>query len=535
MNQDEEMEEIIRELLSLAGRKPLSKADLSRAKRLMVKLREMGFTNSQISDLTDGGWSEATVKLYTRGVTVKDPSPKADASKLLVEMVNRGLTLNDVELSISIKVDSDAKGVSLEDISSLLEEVKRSKVSVKDLLQIYGGLKDSGLSIIQLSQWLSYRSELEDAGFTLDGLKKVYEASKNYGSYIEVLEAINTYGSHKTIEAEVKRVTSEKEKLEKQVNEMNSVVKELEEKRAPLEEALRLYEELKNLGFDEEALKQLETSSEKYGGVKRVLEAVNTYTSLAELKSKVEEHEKKRVNVESELKTVQADHAHLQTVIAMCDTLLYKYRFSVPAMKEIYEMAKKYGEPIEVIKAIGRYGELKAIETELEKLSSKRGELESRVKELNKQLEGLRALSEEVKNTARGLLEPFTADIGKNVELLMQKFSEAFDTISTKYKEYAEELGELKADAGGLEEELRLARVLQALIKYPSEGEKYPLDYDILMLRGVMNHCRVKGVNPKVAPSEPIRSKYYFAREVELLDLVDWTMRGLITSQGPSR
>jgi len=32
----------------------------------MRRLRGMGFTNLEISRLTDGGWSEHTVKVYTR-------------------------------------------------------------------------------------------------------------------------------------------------------------------------------------------------------------------------------------------------------------------------------------------------------------------------------------------------------------------------------------------------------------------------------------------------------------------------------------
>ena len=40
----------------------------------MARLKEMEFTNKEISDLTNGSWSEPTIKLYTRGVGVKDPT-----------------------------------------------------------------------------------------------------------------------------------------------------------------------------------------------------------------------------------------------------------------------------------------------------------------------------------------------------------------------------------------------------------------------------------------------------------------------------
>jgi len=99
----EGLEDIVRELLSLAKRKPLKGEDLVRAKELMARLKEMGFTNKEISDLTNGGWSEPTIKLYTRGVGVKDPTPKENTLKILSQMVDEGLTLKDVEVATSIK------------------------------------------------------------------------------------------------------------------------------------------------------------------------------------------------------------------------------------------------------------------------------------------------------------------------------------------------------------------------------------------------------------------------------------------------
>ena len=174
MSNQHELEEIVGELLLLARRKPLKDRDLARARELLVKLKEMGFTNREISELTGGGWSEPTVKVYTRGVVVKDPSPKQNASSILSQTVGMGITLKDVEVAVSMKADLDAKGVGFEDVSTLLEEAKRSKVNIKDLLHMHRGLKDSGLSITQLSEALSYKAGLEEAGFTLESLKELY-------------------------------------------------------------------------------------------------------------------------------------------------------------------------------------------------------------------------------------------------------------------------------------------------------------------------------------------------------------------------
>jgi hypothetical protein len=53
------------------------------------------------------------------------------------------------------------------------------------------------------------------------------------------------------------------------------------------------------------------------------------------------------------------------------------------------------------------------------------------------------------------------------------------------------------------------------------------------MLNAVINHLIVKGVNPKVKAGDTISGKYYGIRssqEVELLDLIEWAMRGLKSS-----
>ena len=53
--------------------------------------------------------------------------------------------------------------------------------------------------------------------------------------------------------------------------------------------------------------------------MRSVIEAVNMYGSLAELRSELEKLEEKKLRVESELKKAEADRAHLQTIIGMCE------------------------------------------------------------------------------------------------------------------------------------------------------------------------------------------------------------------------
>jgi hypothetical protein len=140
-------------------------------------------------------------------------------------------------------------------------------------------------------------------------------------------------------------------------------------------------------------------------------------------------------------------------------------------------------------------------------------------------------VAEELKSSAKGLLKPLAEEIGRGVKTMEQKFTEAIDKISTSYEEYSRKLGELKSEAGKLEEELRLARIVSAIVKYPSEAKDTSLDYALLLQDAVAKLCSAKGVNPKVEAGDGLQSKYYFIPSqlgVELLDIIDWSRRGLL-------
>ena len=61
---DQDVVGIVHQLQDLAGKPPILPENLTRAKQLMRGLRQIGFTNMEVSELTNGGWSESTVKLY---------------------------------------------------------------------------------------------------------------------------------------------------------------------------------------------------------------------------------------------------------------------------------------------------------------------------------------------------------------------------------------------------------------------------------------------------------------------------------------
>jgi predicted nucleic acid-binding Zn-ribbon protein len=459
---DQRIEQVLRELRRLAGKKPLSQEDLNRAKVLMTTLRQMGFTNIEVSELTDGGWREPTVKLYTRGAKIDDPSPKKRATELLKQLVSKDLTLDDVERALSATRRLEEKGLSLDTVSSFLGDVERSKGDLTELLKTYGELRSSGLTIEQLGKILSYNVELETLGVTLEGLTAISQASKQHGRLDDVLKAIVTYGKLRSIEDSLTKLEGDKAEQEGAVIALTNDVKSLEDRKRKIEHALSLYDSLEGEGFGFDVLKGLKAVSDKYGGAGELLGAVNAYSNLAELQKEISKLQAEKTRVEAKLKGIEADHAHLQHVIQICETLLYKYGFSASAIETLHNVSRRYGGAFHVLEAIGKYNQLVAIESEIQKLSVKRAELESGVMELEKQAQSIRGLISELERSAASALGFLSAKLTEGAARLGEAFTNAIAGISSSFKNSQESLSKAYSDTLTVIEE-RLPTTLRTL------------------------------------------------------------------------
>jgi len=528
----EELEDAVRELLRLAGMKPLSSEDLKRAKELMRRLREMGWTNVEVSELTDGGWSESTVKPYTRGVKVKDRNPKGNVTSLFAELVSRGLSVEDVESVLSVGREIEARGVIFDDVAEVLEDSRKQGVDVEDLVGLCRDVKEAALTLPQIKELLSYRADLESLRITGEGIRDLLAMAKKIGPFNTVVKSIEEYGKLTAIQkervelsAEVERLTGEKVGLEKLLQELKNTLEKLRKQEADIKDTIEKYRYLVDAGFTDEVLSGLKETLSGFGKLEDALSAVNTYASLKEIQDEKEK-------VEADLKSVQAQYADLQHVIALSRELLYKYGFSVDSIHTLYDLAKKHGNLYEVMKAVGAYGDLKALRNEIEKLEATRSTVEEKVKEARAQLQEVRGISDEVKKSARGLLKPLSSEINRGVRSIETAFSKAMQGIESRYEvqirgleEYAERLGKLKAEAGRLEEDLRFARVIRAALVEPEIAKQYPIGYVEKLIEVAYRLCDIKEFNPKVgAPQEVVKSSetLFVTSKVRVKDLLYW-------------
>lgn len=429
-----EVEKIVSELLRLARQTPLPKEKQDRAKELMKMLREKGFTNKEISRVSQkggGGWSEATVKLYTRGSVVRDPSQKEKALALLVELLNRNLTLGDVENDLSIRKSIEEKGLTFD-------------------------------------EFLTYKSEFDALKFPLKEANLILEAAKQYGGHERVFEAIKEYGSLEGIRKEIRERQSEMSQLEKSNQDLREAKSKLEGEKRKIEDRLALYHKIEGLGFDYDSLAELMKATEKYNA-QEILQAVNTYLGIKDL-------QREKTDLESKFKKAQADHAHLQQVILLCDALLYKYGFSISAVESLRSITEKYGGSTEVLKAIGKYGELKELEDDIKDATSRKSRLESEREELDKQIEGKRATANELDASIKkslGLLSTATSESLRNLEKeTAGTLKNLAATIKNMSASFEDAVGSLKGASGKLLEEYT-AVIDSSMEKLLKAGEAY--------------------------------------------------------------
>lgn len=365
------VEELAVKLVNLANKPTLSKAENEEVRRSMKLLKKAGMTNQEISELTGGKWSESTIKGYTTGVKATDPSPWQDAVGLLNDLMSMGMCLNDVDTAVTIGKDLKSWGVTLEEVASFLLLADSSSTDLGTLLQQNKELKECGLSPKAVGEALSLVNELHENGLSLNSLPTLVRVAGSYGEPEKVLEAVSVYGSLGEIESEVSMARKELENLVAHEASLHQQMEGAQADLAELENLLRAYHKVSELGFGEEELVELSNLAERFGGPRAVLKGFRAYADYSEISDKVTKAKKEVNNVQARINELNAEYDHLKAAIGLCDSLIYKQKLGLDAIGTLVAIAKKYGEPMGVLKAVETYGNIKTMEDKVEELEGK--------------------------------------------------------------------------------------------------------------------------------------------------------------------
>jgi predicted nucleic acid-binding Zn-ribbon protein len=449
--------------------------------------------------------AQLNTQLYSRGTEVRDSTSKQASLNILAELVSSGLSLSDVQSVLILKRNLELARLTIENVSMLLKEATRVGLDIQLLVLLFDDLKRSmpQASIEDLANTLAYRDEVVRLGIVTPDLERIVKAARSYGNANEVLGSLNTFGSVKSMEESIAKLTSKKEELDARISSLRSDINDLESKKATIQNYLEEYDYLRSSGFDHPVLATLKKTCGQFGNSPgHVLDAVNTYANLINFQLEVEDFQETKKEEETKLKTAKEQNAHLQKVMDMSNTLLFDLQYSISGIEDLHELAKKYGRPERVYYAVSRYGDLTRIEEQVQSLLKKRAELESHIKELNIQLEGLRGHVESIKESARSSLQPLSAELSKMVQNGFEKITSVYTKQYADLKKESEEYAKRLAEAKIFEEEVNIARVVNSILKYPDEAKNLSIGYAQLFLDAAEKFCWAKGIDPKISLGE---------------------------------
>jgi len=378
------IEELVKKFVNLASKETLSKTEHVEARKLMCELKKSGMSNQEISTLSGGKWSESTVKGYTKGVKTENTSPWQNIAGLLHDVIKTGMGLDDLDTAVVIMEDLKERGVTLDDIAEILLTVDSASISLEILVQLAKTIKEGGLKPNDVTDTVEMKKRLEENGFSLDSLLALAKLAQTYGEPQKVIEAFSVYGSLSELKKEVEVTQDNLGELKAGVNSLEQKSQQAKTDLSGLEKPLQAYQKIFSLGFDKEELDNFVILSAKYGGHKAVLQALTLYVDYQEIMEKTGEAKSQLNTLQTETGKINVKYDHLKSAVTMCDSLLYTHNFGLDAIVSILAAAKKYGQPLNVLKALDTYGSLKLM---LENLEESRGKVHETEKLLH-QLEG---------------------------------------------------------------------------------------------------------------------------------------------------
>ncbi|MFC1506172.1 hypothetical protein ACFLQ6_03780 [Thermoproteota archaeon] len=435
----------IRELHSLIGKK--SSEDLRKAEQLMIELKKMGFTNTEISELTFNHWSEATIKRRTRGTKIDNPGPRTQAIELLNELIMNNLSLDDVKQVLIIKNNLDQKNITLNDLLTFLTDVQEFKIELRELLKTYEEARIKGLTPEQLGKIPYYMSELERIEISPTTIEKIHKTAETYGNSKQILEAITKFANLKQIEDNLTNIENETAAKQKIFDQLTQNIKILEEQKKKAEATLNIYHTLEGEGFDQNRLMNLKSITDKYGGIEKFLKTIDAFTNLLDIENSLTEIKNKKKNLESEYKQIKADHAHLQPAVKLCDELLYNYGFNIPALNTLLEISKQYGGIYKLMEAIGKYENITHLNSEIKSITDRKIALESNVKELQEQVSRKRSEVEELKTSITTTTNSISKQFINSTDKIAKTYETATETVASTLKIFQQDMTKTYTDS----------------------------------------------------------------------------------------
>jgi hypothetical protein len=433
------------------------------------------------------------------------PEERQERDTLLIYLRKKGYTRSEIRDIIGGRLNEDT-------IRKIISGVEPEESAIRDrMAQLLVDMIKADLGFDDITAALKIRNELPD-GVTVKQLASlVADVQQNPDAVGGVKGMVSMYSEMKA--------------------QQGLTFAQVKEFLVYQREIIRL------AGIQTMHLQKISEVAKKYrkGDINQLMDALSSFDSLESLKEEVKKEEdvieaatKKGHSAEKDAALAMTQYTHVREAIAICKEMISKYGFTTAAFNDISELAKKCGSPTEVLNVLAHYVSLTG---QIKMLSAQKTSLDSEVKSLQENASKLKAELEGIRQSIAGLLQPVSNEINK-------AYTDAINNITTTYqgqlralKGASEEYGERLGKSLALEEDLKFAKVINLIIKYPLEARELPLDYAIILLDAVKKMLVAKRIEVKIKTREAGMDKSvpFVGMEFEVKDLVEGARRALET------
>jgi hypothetical protein len=285
-------------------------------------------------------------------------------------------------------------------------------------------------------------------------------------------------------------------------------------------------------GIKVQHLQKISEVAKKYkkGDVNQLMDALSSFDSLELINEKLrrekellEEATKKRQTAEKDAKIAMAENTHLREAIAICKGLITRYGFTTAGLNDISELAKKCGNPTEVMNALAGYNDIKDH-------SAQKNRLSSEVKILQEDIEKLKGQQGAIRNSITGLLNPMSNEITKAFTDGAKQMADEYDKQIADMKEASVEYGRRQEAAAYLASDLKLVKIIRTITTYPEEAIKIPIGFAVVLLTAAKNILIAKGNHSKIKKRYAMLvpgHNFEADRDIEALVLVNGAIMAL--------
>lgn len=498
----------------------------------MCELKGRGLGPQQIYDLLGGAWSLPTIRQYTKGVKVAVPRVEFEAQdetiQVAKEIIDLGLSIEEIQKAADLLRIPGLDKEKISELTQFVTDCKSLSMESSSVPKLLADLKKVQVSPDELQGLFEYKSHLDKLGYGINTLQRFHEISSRYNEK-DLLMAIERHPTIQDLEAEIGKLSAKKQMLLNEIQSAQVKIDTQNKQLSSIQSGLNLHQYLHSVGITNNMLENVAAAVKRYGTANSLFVALARYETIEQLDSKLSEVERKSQDADSRRLLLEAKYAHLINVVAMCDDLLHKYKFSTTTIEKLYEIAKSYGEPVDVFTALTIYKDLRTLRGTISAKQQDKTKLGIEVAELKRQHVELQGRVDAARISLASMPQDLRTNFKTGCDAIIKELELKCKSVTSRLIQNEEAYYAKYAELEKYEPWFPTLRVIWNLIMSPSPNILEPYRNAWFFLTLAQRICIVSRINPSVTMGQIFANKYGCMPNVpiETVDLITMAMSAL--------